>query len=71
MEPSDAQSLYLRGEANEIRPETADKALIDFQRVYELIEEGRANTNLKKAVETKLSKLGGPAICQQIKKNAK
>ena len=71
MEPSDSQSLYLRGEANEIRPETADKALTDFQRVYELIEEGRASSNLKKAVVAKLNKLGGPAIRQQIKKNAK
>ena len=70
VEPSDAQSLYLRGEANEIRPETADKALTDFQRVYELIEEGRANTNLKKAVEVKLNRLGGPAYCSEVKKNA-
>ena len=68
VEPSDAQSLYLRGEANEIRPETADKALTDFKRVYELIEEGRANTNLKKSVEAKLKRLGGAAYRSNVRK---
>lgn len=35
VEPSDAQALYLRGQANEIRPETTYQALLDFQRAYD------------------------------------
>jgi len=30
VEPSDAQALYLRGQSNEIRPETAFQALLDY-----------------------------------------
>lgn len=36
VEPSDAPALFLRGQANELRPETTYQALLDFQRAYEL-----------------------------------
>ena len=36
VEPSDAQTLFLRGQANEIRQETSHKSLADYQRAYQL-----------------------------------
>lgn len=36
VEPSDVQALYLRGQAHELRQETEQRALRDYQRAYDI-----------------------------------
>ena len=45
VEPSDAYALYLRGQANDLRPETTYQALLDFQRAYDLTLENPSAHN--------------------------
>lgn len=57
VEPSDVHALYLRGQANDLRPETTYQALLDYQRAYDLTLEIQTTTNssnLQKALEAKL-----------------
>ena len=68
VEPSEAQALYLRGQANELMPETAHQALLDYQRAYDLTltKPHKSGSILRKALESKLRKVGGPAIKKKI-----
>ena len=68
VEPSDAPALFLRGQANEIRPDTAHQAILDYQRAYELLSvpgRSRTDSTLYKAVESKLRKAGDPSVSLQ------
>ena len=70
VEPLDAQSIFLRGQANEIRPQTAQQALLDYQRAYELtLKSSNTSSSLSRALETRLTRIAGPSICSHIRKS--
>ena len=59
VEPSDVQALYLRGQANELRAETAHRALRDYQRAYDICLKIKCQSKYRAVLEAKLNKFGG------------
>ena len=52
-------ALYLRGLANELRVETAYRAVRDYQRAYDICLDTNPNSKYLPVLEGKLIKLGG------------